>query len=210
MYFTVDWEAAHHSVEVLADLEPERVITGHGRSLQGAALRKGLHRLAESFTRVAVPARSRYRHAPVRAGDGAAYAPAQAPRLRSLAMDLEMDDRHMARGLAWFGIGLGAVELLAPRGMARAIGLQGYEHVLQAFGIREIASGLAVLASDEPEKMLGIRVAGDALDGALLARGLASSNPERGRTLAALATVAPVVVLDTVCWLRARERRHTR
>jgi hypothetical protein len=35
-----------------------------------------------------------------------------------------MNSRKIARGLAWFGIGLGVVELLAPRVLARAIGLR--------------------------------------------------------------------------------------
>ena len=94
--------------------------------------------------------------------------------------------------------------------MARAIGLEGYKGTLQAFGIREIASGIAVLASDKPETLLGVRVAGDVLDGALLARGLGPSNPERGRTLAALAAVVPIVVLDSVYWLRSRDKHRSR
>jgi hypothetical protein len=35
-----------------------------------------------------------------------------------------MNSRKIARGFAWFGIGLGVVELLAPRVLARAIGLR--------------------------------------------------------------------------------------
>ncbi|MDP4025443.1 hypothetical protein Q8W71_22685 [Methylobacterium sp. NEAU 140] len=115
-----------------------------------------------------------------------------------------MDDRTMARGLAWFGIGLGLIEIAAPARLARAIGLEGHERTLRLFGAREIASGAVVLASDAPERQLGLRVGGDVLDGALLAAGLGPGNPGRARTLAAAAAVAPVVVLDLVCWLRAR------
>lgn len=206
MYFTIDWKAARRSVEALAALEPERAITGHGRPLGGPALRAGLHRLAGQFDGVAVPKRSRYRDAPARAEDGTAYTP---PRhVTSLGSDT--DDRQMARGLAWFGIGLGVVELLAPRGLARTIGLEGHERTLQAFGLREIAAGVAILGSAEPAERLGLRAGGDLLDVALLARGLGPSNPERGRTLMALAAVAPVVVLDVVHWLRARDGRERR
>ena len=199
-YFTVDWAAARRSVERLAALEPERAITGHGRPLKGPALRSGLYRLAAQFDGVAVPRRSPYRNAPARHEDGSAYAPPD--QRTSLG---PADDRRMAEGLAWFGIGLGLVEVLAPRGLARAIGLEGHERILQAFGIREIGAGMAVLSGSEPERRLGLRVGGDVLDAALLMRGLAPSNPGRGRSLVALAAVAPVVVLDVVHWLRARD-----
>lgn len=72
-YFTVDWDAARRSVQELAALEPERVVTGHGQAMQGAAMRQALHRLAAEFDRIAVPERSRYLERPARAGDGSAY-----------------------------------------------------------------------------------------------------------------------------------------
>lgn len=117
-----------------------------------------------------------------------------------------MDDRTMARGLAWFGIGLGLAELFAPRRVAGATGLEGHEGLIQLYGLREIASGAAILAAAEPERRLGLRVAGDILDGAVLAARAAPSNPRRGRTLAAALAVAPVIILDTAFWLKARRR----
>ena len=117
-----------------------------------------------------------------------------------------MDDRTMARGLAWFGIGLGLAELFAPRRVAQATGLQGHEGTLQLYGLREIASGVVILAAAEPERHLGLRVAGDLLDGGLLALRATPANPRRGRTLAAALAVAPVVILDTATWLKARDR----
>lgn len=118
-----------------------------------------------------------------------------------------MDVRAVARGLAWFGIGLGLAEVIAPRRLARITGLDGHERLIRLFGVREIASGAAMLATDEPERRLGLRVAGDALDGGLLAAGLTPSNPGRGRTLAATLTVAPVVALDFLYWRRAMRDR---
>jgi glyoxylase-like metal-dependent hydrolase (beta-lactamase superfamily II) len=221
MYFTVDWDAARRSVAALAALEPERAITGHGRPLHGPALRAALHELAQTFDRVALPERSRYRDAPAGVSDGSAYVRSSQrsretrPSGRSVAPSrtmaaltgADMDDRKLARGLAWFGIGLGVVELFAPARLARAIGLEGHERTLQVFGMREIASGVAMLASTDPERHLGLRVGGDVLDAGLLATGLRASNPERQRTAVALAAVAPVVVLDTLGWIRARDAR---
>ena len=59
-YFTPDWRSARQSVETLAELEPARVISGHGRALHGAGMREELHRLARDFGRRAVPRRGRY------------------------------------------------------------------------------------------------------------------------------------------------------
>jgi hypothetical protein len=110
----------------------------------------------------------------------------------------DMTPKDIARGLAWFGIGLGVVELLAPRKVAQAAGLEGHETLIALYGLREIASGIVVLAAKYPQDRLWIRVAGDALDGALLGSRLGPSNPHAARTLAATLAVAPVVVLDTM------------
>jgi hypothetical protein len=60
MYYTQDWGRARASVERLAALEPEVVVTGHGPSLHGAPMRQALHALAENFVSVAVPEHERH------------------------------------------------------------------------------------------------------------------------------------------------------
>ncbi|GAB4454611.1 MAG: MBL fold metallo-hydrolase [Armatimonadaceae bacterium] len=60
MYYTPDWKSARASVERLAALEPEIVVTGHGRAMQGPEMRRALHTLAEDFDRLAVPEHGRY------------------------------------------------------------------------------------------------------------------------------------------------------
>lgn len=60
MYYTTDWQAAHASVERLAALEPELVVTGHGRALLGSEMRLALNTLARDFERIAVPEQGRY------------------------------------------------------------------------------------------------------------------------------------------------------
>ncbi len=72
-FFTPDWEAARQSVEKLAALEPEFVVTGHGRAMRGAEMRSALHELAQGFDRIAVPEGGRYVAQPARPEDGSAY-----------------------------------------------------------------------------------------------------------------------------------------
>ncbi len=55
MYYTTNLENARSSVELLASLQPERVITGHGPAMQGAQMRDALHQLASNFDHLAVP-----------------------------------------------------------------------------------------------------------------------------------------------------------
>jgi glyoxylase-like metal-dependent hydrolase (beta-lactamase superfamily II) len=68
MYYTPDWVRAHRSVELLAGLEPELVVTGHGRAMHGPAMRAALHTLARDFRRIAVPEHGRYVDAPAGGG----------------------------------------------------------------------------------------------------------------------------------------------
>jgi glyoxylase-like metal-dependent hydrolase (beta-lactamase superfamily II) len=65
MYYTPDWESARTSVERLAELEPELVVTGHGPAMRGPEMRMALHTLAKEFDRIAVPAHGRYVEHPV-------------------------------------------------------------------------------------------------------------------------------------------------
>jgi len=75
MYFTPDWQSAKASVERLAALEPEVVVTGHGRAMRGADMRAALHALARDFDRVAVPDHGKYVLHPATAESGTAYVP---------------------------------------------------------------------------------------------------------------------------------------
>lgn len=56
MYFTPDWQRARESVQALAALAPETVVTGHGRAMRGPQMRTALTELARRFDDVAVPA----------------------------------------------------------------------------------------------------------------------------------------------------------
>jgi glyoxylase-like metal-dependent hydrolase (beta-lactamase superfamily II) len=60
MYFTPDWERAQQSVQALAQLSPQTVVTGHGQAMRGPEMRAALNELADRFDEIAVPTRGRY------------------------------------------------------------------------------------------------------------------------------------------------------
>lgn len=107
----------------------------------------------------------------------------------------------LAQGLGLFSIGLGIVELLSARSMADGLGLRGQERLVQAYGLREIATGIGILASrgEDRAPWLWGRVAGDALDVATLAAGMRDPDPDRRRNAGlAMAAVLGVTMLDLV------------
>jgi hypothetical protein len=100
-------------------------------------------------------------------------------------------------GSASLGLGLGLAELLAPERLARLSGLDGRSRVLKAFGAREIAPGIPLVTASNPVPWLWGRVAGDILDGGLLASTfLAPDRSRRRRALTTFLAIAPVVALD--------------
>lgn len=75
MYYTQDWPAARTSVQALTALDPETLVTGHGRPMHGPRMRAALHALTRDFDRIARPAHARYADHPARVEDGSAYVP---------------------------------------------------------------------------------------------------------------------------------------
>ena len=114
------------------------------------------------------------------------------PSDRSLAMT----DR-LARGLGWFSIGLGIAELAAPGVLARAVGLEGKENLLRAYGAREIGAGVGALTLADPEPAMWSRFGGDLLDLGTLAVGVRDGDAEQRRAAGvAIAAVAAVTIVD--------------
>ena len=65
-YFTPDFASARESARELASLEPEFLVTGHGRPMRGPAMREALKGLARDFDERAVPRHGRYAGRPAR------------------------------------------------------------------------------------------------------------------------------------------------
>jgi len=106
--------------------------------------------------------------------------------------------QSLARGLGWFSIALGLMEVVAPHSLARWLGMRNSEPVLQTYGLREIGTGIAILASENPSGWVWGRVAGDGLDIATLAEGLTRSESNKSNIGIALAAVAGVTALDVL------------
>jgi len=108
---------------------------------------------------------------------------------------LTKSDR-VARGLGWFSLALGLTELVAPGKLGKALGLEGKETLLRAYGGREIGAGMWAL-SDTPAPAIWSRVAGDIVDLATLAYGLQGADDEQRRNnYIALGAVAGITVVD--------------
>jgi glyoxylase-like metal-dependent hydrolase (beta-lactamase superfamily II) len=76
MYYTSDWDSARESVKALAALEPERIVSGHGRAMHGPEMRNALNALACDFDEVARPKHGRYVREPAHAdASGTTYVP---------------------------------------------------------------------------------------------------------------------------------------
>ena len=108
----------------------------------------------------------------------------------------------LANFLGFFSIGLGLAEALAPQAMARLIGVKHPDErtraMMRLMGLREIGHGVAILSNQFPTRSVWARVAGDALDLALLGKTLANPENDRGRTLFATANVLAVTALDVM------------
>jgi uncharacterized membrane protein len=119
------------------------------------------------------------------------------------------DADSYSKFLGWFSVGIGTLGLLAPRVVARAIGVQPtpmWNGVLRFFGARELANGAGILANPRSKEWVGMRVGGDALDLATLGVALTQTKSP-ARTLTATAFVLGAAVLDLVGTERLAERR---
>ncbi len=111
---------------------------------------------------------------------------------------LAVHDIELAKGLGYFSIGLGLTELFAGGMLSRILGL-GQPSLVRAFGARELAAGMYVLASPDAPAGVWARVGGDVLDLAVLGSALGPSNKNRGAALVATLMVAGVTALDVLC-----------
>lgn len=105
---------------------------------------------------------------------------------------------RLAGQLGWLSIGIGAVQFIAARALARRLGLPpGAAEVVRGFGLRGLVTGAGLIGEGNRRPWVFGRVAGDAMDLAALAATL----PRAGRPTAVatgLVAVAAVTVLDLI------------
>ncbi len=104
---------------------------------------------------------------------------------------------RLAGQLGWFSLGLGLLEIVAARPLARQLGMHGREDLLRLQGLREVVMGVGILTARDRRPWIIGRVAGDAVDAALLAGHAPHARP--GSLALAMASVAAVTVLDLIC-----------
>jgi hypothetical protein len=109
------------------------------------------------------------------------------------------DGRTLGKGLGWFSIGLGLLEVFAPTKVTSFLGIdEDHAHLVQLYGLRELTSGVAILAERTPKFGVWSRVPGDALDLATLGA-FARESSKPGNVMMAMGMVAGISALDTKC-----------
>lgn len=116
--------------------------------------------------------------------------------------------QSLAQGLGWFSLGLGAAQIVAPRALARLIGVEDNDRnaaIMRACGLRELASGIGIFSQRNDRAFLWGRVVGDVMDLALIGAAAASPRTDRRRLAGAAAAVLGAAAIDAIV---ARQRSN--
>jgi uncharacterized membrane protein len=106
----------------------------------------------------------------------------------------------LSRSLAWFSIGVGTVQLLAPRTCAHMLGLptdRRSRRIVRTRGLRELVTGVGLLNSDHPG-FAWTRLAGDVLDLGLWASRWRSQRADGARLTGAMVATIGVAIVDAM------------
>lgn len=120
-----------------------------------------------------------------------------------------MSDRVVARALGWTSIAIGLTEIFATDWLQKQMGVKGHNKLIKGLGAREIAAGIGLLSADSaPAQAAGLwsRVAGDAMDLALVGAAAKESKNKMGLGLVSLA-VLPVIAADVYYATQAKGNR---
>jgi hypothetical protein len=107
----------------------------------------------------------------------------------------------LARFLGYISLGLGTPQTTAPSVVNRMIGVRDDAEARTwqlVVGLRELAAAAGILTQRRPVEWTWARVAGDAMDLALLSAALRHRTVHPARTVAAIGAVAGITVADVV------------
>lgn len=111
-----------------------------------------------------------------------------------------MNAQKLSVGLAWFSLGLGLYETLAPKHLCKMLGLEGKEKLIRLHGLREIGAGIGIFATQpNPTGWVWARGGGDIIDMATLGTAFRADNPKQRNAFVAVLAVLGVTVLDFLC-----------
>src|SRR4051794_2001090 len=82
-------------------------------------------------------------------------------------------EKPLTTFLGWFSLGLGLMQVLAPRTFLNLIGIKDHDTnvtITRVVGMREISGGIGVFTEPRPVTWIQARIAGDVMDIALLDR----------------------------------------
>lgn len=134
------------------------------------------------------------------------------PRAAVWQHDAAADDdgpSGLARLLGLVSLGLGTAQVLAPRSVARLIGVEptpGTRALMRGIGVQELVMGKGILGRARPAGWLWSRVAGDAAHLGLLGAAMRTSDGDPDRTRTAARAVAGVAAIDLLASIRATGR----
>ena len=106
------------------------------------------------------------------------------------------EGKGLGQMLGALSIGLGVLDLVAARRIARFLGMRGSEGLIRACGLREVVSGLGLIGARNRTPWILSRVGGDVMDVAGLSAGLRKGNKQKRNIGIALAAVGALTALD--------------
>lgn len=109
-----------------------------------------------------------------------------------------MSAKLLGRFLAVAGIGIGVAELANPQAVRETVGIEASDDWIRGLGAREVASGIAILATGTSSPSLWARVLGDLVDIGVL-QWLRGKDPLHDpKVRAATTAVLAIVALDLI------------
>jgi hypothetical protein len=121
-----------------------------------------------------------------------------------------MNTVTLSKVLGFATLGIAATEIFAPRWLQAQLGVKGHDGLVRAMGVRELISGLDLLPHRRNNLAmtagLWSRVAGDAIDLALLAAAARTTRNPEGVAVAA-ALVAGIAAVDVYASVTATRER---